>query len=246
MEEKELLRFLILMLLINSLTSSCSPCVANKIDAKTQSIELLQETSLKKSEELLKSPEFQRFVSDLTNQTLSACSTELSSSSLEKVLSHGNVPRRDLSRDNVLPSGVSLNDLYIFVSFSMGEKALLNLAKEAKDTGATLVLRGFKEKSILKTVKALEKVIKTTGQGFIIDPELFDLFAITAVPTFILSKPVSFSAQERIQTLRHDRLQGHVSVQYALETFAKEGDLKNEAQVFLSKNLHQRKDGGKK
>lgn len=115
-------------------------------------------------------------------------------------------------------------DLYVFVSFSMGEKSLLNLAREAKFTGATLVMKGFKDNSLKKTVAALYKIILTTGQGVSIDPELFKTFKVIAVPTFVLANDS-----------RHDRLQGHVSLAYALETFTKEGELKNEAQALLNK-----------
>ncbi len=125
-------------------------------------------------------------------------------------------------------------ELNLFVSFSMGEKALLNLAHEAKLYGATLVLRGFKDNSYAQTVKTLQKIIQETGQGFIIDPEMFSLFSITVVPTYVLSRPFQLQAPERTQTPIHDRLQGHVSLQYALETFAKEGDLQNEARFLLA------------
>ena len=137
---------------------------------------------------------------------------------------------------------------YIFVSLSMGEKALLNLAQEAKAYGATLVLRGFIEGSYAKTVQALQNIIsklalgrqtRGTGQGFIIDPELFSLFDITAVPTYVLAKPFQLAAQTRSQTPLHDRLMGHVSATYALESFAQSGDLTEEARVLLDKRGHQ-------
>jgi conjugal transfer pilus assembly protein TrbC len=152
-----------------------------------------------------------------------------------------NIPRlespSDLSSES-LPltrSGGILRpgNFYIFVSLSLGEKALLNLTIDAKRYGATLVLRGFKAGSYVKTVHALQKIIQETGQGLIIDPELFTLFAVQTVPTFVLSKPFHLNASERIQTPLHDRIQGHVSPKYTLETFAKEGDLKNEAESLL-------------
>lgn len=124
-------------------------------------------------------------------------------------------------------------ELTLLVSFSMGEKALLNLAHEAKLYGATLVLRGFKDDSYAQTVKALQKIIQETGQGLIIDPELFSLFSVTATPTYILSRPFQLHTLEQTQTPIHDRLQGHVSLRYVLEIFAKEGDLKGEAKALL-------------
>ncbi len=142
------------------------------------------------------------------------------------------------------PDKSNHGELTLFVSFSLGEKALLNLAHEAKLYGATLVLRGFKDNSYAHTVKALQKIIQETGQGFIIDPELFSLFSVTSVPTYVLSKPfqLQVQTQERTFTPLHDRLQGHVSLQYALETFAKEGDLKEEAHSLLE---NARLEGGR-
>ncbi|MBP6951898.1 MAG: type-F conjugative transfer system pilin assembly protein TrbC [Alphaproteobacteria bacterium] len=128
---------------------------------------------------------------------------------------------------------VQSGSLYIFVSFSLGEKALLNLAHKAKIYGATLVLRGFKDGSYLKTAQALQHIIQETGQGFMIDPELFSLFTVTVVPTYVLSKPFPFKAPDRTQASPHDRLQGHVSVSYALSVFAKEGSLKEDASSLL-------------
>lgn len=125
--------------------------------------------------------------------------------------------------------------LYIFVSFSLGEKALLNLAQEAKQFGAILVLRGFREGSYRKTALALQQIIKKTGQGVIVDPELFSLFHITAVPTFVLTTPFQLHSQERIQTPIFDKLQGHVSTLYALESFVKAGDLAKRAKKLLHK-----------
>jgi conjugal transfer pilus assembly protein TrbC len=105
----------------------------------------------------------------------------------------------------------------------------LNIAHEAKRFGATLVLKGFREGSYRKTAQELQAIIIKTGQGVIIDPELYTLFNITAVPSFVLAQPFSLYSQERIQTPLHDKLQGHVSLHYALERFSKEGDLKEES-----------------
>jgi len=195
---------------------------------------LLTESS-KQREAVLESKEFQDVVETLQTEAL-------------KTQTH---------RIQTLQSASSKStpaEFTLFVSFSLGEKALLNLAQEAKIYGATLVLRGFKDGSYAKTVHALQKIIQKTGQGFVIDPELFSLFSVTAVPTYVLSRPfqpqtlesTTLESQtlepqtlepqtlERTQTPIHDRLQGHVSLQYALEMFAKEGDLKEEAHSLLA------------
>jgi len=166
----------------------------------------LQESSMKNVETLLQNKEFQETVADLQ----------------EKI-------------PFFTPSRETKGELLIFVSFSLGETALFNIATEAKRYGATLLLRGFKEGSYKKTVKALQKIITKTGQGFIIDPELYTLFSIQAVPTFILTKPFPLNAGERRQTPLHDRLMGHVSSHYALDTFAKDGDMKEAAQSLLER-----------
>jgi type-F conjugative transfer system pilin assembly protein TrbC len=176
-----------------------------------ESILKLQEASIKKVEEIQADKEFQNIVVELKTKTLPHLVTFQDA---EKML---------------------YGELYIFVSFSLGEKALMNLAHDAKRYGATLVLRGFRKGSYAQTVQTLQKIILKTGQGFIIDPELYSLFSITAVPTFVLTKLSQISHEPRTLTPLHDRMQGHVSAHYALENFAKEGELQSEAKTFLKK-----------
>lgn len=172
--------------------------------------DFLTEDALGKVETIKNDKDFQSFLTE----TLQQKEAVLKDSEFQNFVNQ--VPLQTIPQNK---SG----DLYIFLSFSMGEKALLNLAIDAKRYGATLVLRGFIDGSYAKTAKALQKIIIKTGQGFIIDPELFTLFAVNAVPTFILAKPFQVSITDRTQTPIHDRLQGHVSIRYALEVLAKEG-----------------------
>lgn len=248
-----MLPFLATILLIFIIFPSFSEknsAFANQHLSQDSAIQKLQEDSQNKIDTLLKDKEFQDIVSTL--EAKASCSaTNLSFGTSSK---DGNSVSKSCQMENEFehlrlksPSDLSSESLpstrsggmlrpgnfYIFVSLSLGEKALLNLAIDAKRYGATLVLRGFKAGSYVKTVHALQKIIQETGQGLIIDPELFTLFAIQAIPTFVLSKPFHLNASERIQTPLHDRIQGHVSPKYTLETFAKEGDLKNEAKSLL-------------
>lgn len=181
----------------------------------------LQRDSLNKVEKLQKNPAFQEIVKGLQGN-----------SSIRKNTAVNSTPE---TQGNLREASLNEASLYIFVSFSLGEKALLNLAHDAKQFGATLVLRGFREGSYAKTVKALTQIILKTGQGVLIDPELYSLFNITAVPTFILAKSFTLNPTERTQTPIHDKLQGHVSARYVLESFAKEGDLKDEARDLLNR-----------
>ncbi len=168
--------------------------------------------SSQKRDVVLKDSEIQNFVATLQDQKLTQAPQP----------KHKSVPPNPTA------------ELYLFVSFSLGEKALLNLAQEAKAYGATLILKGFIEGSYAKTVKALQAIITKTGQGVIIDPELFTLFNVKAVPTYVLAKPFQLNALEHNQTPMHDRIQGHISLQYALEKFAKEGNLQEEASSLLA------------
>lgn len=213
-------------------------------NAIARDIASFQKFSTQKMNDVLHDKRFQEFIAEINKGQLSSPSFDPSGH--EK----GMIPQGTNSLRE------STSHLYVFVSFSLGEKALLNLAHEARQQGATLILRGFKDGSYIKTAHALQKIIHKTGQGFLIDPELFTLFAVTAVPTIVFSKPILLLSSEQEDTLRvdtlreftlspssplsgqtpfHDRLQGHVSLRYALERFADSGDLKEEAQLLLQK-----------
>jgi type-F conjugative transfer system pilin assembly protein TrbC len=237
LEEKKLLRplifpfFLFFISVLEarsacSQTMSCSSC----LQEGSLSERSLIESSLKIVETIQKDKDFQSFLSESFKQKDGVLESKEFQDVVETL--------KASSLSTQIPTEITKNkpaELTLFVSFSMGEKALLNLVQEAKLYGATLVLRGFKDGSYAKTVKALQNIIQKTGQGFIIDPELFSLFSIPAVPTCVLSKPFQLQAQtqERTFTPLHYRLQGHVSLLYALEMFAKEGDLKEEANSIL-------------
>lgn len=230
-------------------TGSCKVIPINPKDIQT-----LQEGSTQKVEEFQKNKEFQNFQQEifqkkdpvLENKAFQQFITELNEKSLDLLVTCQSPEKMNVGNSQVhSPEG----NLYIFVSFSLGEKALMNLAHEAKRYGATLVLRGFKtysrprgrehgepgHGSYAKTVQALQNIILKTRQGFMIDPELFTLFAVKAIPTFILAQSLPFHSLKWPQTPLHDRMQGHVSTHYALETFAKEGELQNEAKALLTK-----------
>lgn len=200
-----------------------------KVDELQQNKELqdFQQELLLKKDPVLENKEFQEFVSELQEKA----------SNVLPVCQDADRTNIQISQDRNPEKYNSEGRLYIFVSFSLGEKALLNLAHESHRYGAIFVLRGFKDGSYAKTVRALQKIILETGQGIIIDPELFNLFSVSSVPTFILAKPFSPKTFERTATPFHDRLQGHASVNYALETFAKEGDFQDEAKAFLEKGM---------
>ncbi len=226
-------------------TNSCKV-----IPIKEKNIQALQEESTQKVDELLKNKEFRDFQREglqkkdpvLENKEFQQFITELNEKALTSFPTCQSTEKMLAANSQVLRPEVNL---YIFVSFSLGEKALMSLAHEAKQYGAILVLRGFKacpcvggeleHNNYAKTIQALQKIILKTGQGVSIDPELFTFFSVFSVPTYILAKPFQLNSSELTPPPLHDRLQGHVSVRYALETFAKEGDLQSEAKAHLTK-----------
>ncbi len=201
----------------------------------SRDLQALQQNSTRKIEELFKDKNFQDLVVEIQDKgTSSGGSLKDNPSSTGNIFVSENFPSF-----TSLPDSSFLNPVtcYVFVSLSMGEKALLHMAEEAKKYEAILILRGFPDGSYRKTVHSLQKIITKTGQGVLIDPELFSLFGIESVPTIVLSKSIPFLPSDRVQTPLHDRLLGHVSLRYALEAFAKEGDLKQEAQALLKRGV---------
>ena len=217
---------------------SCSTNSCKVIPLDEKDIQILQEGSLKKVNELQNNKEIQAFQQTLfQNKGLVLEDKEFQEFVTEL---HEKLPNSLSTCQNaekptfVDPSDSPEGKLYIFVSFSLGEKALMNLAHEAQHYGATLILRGLQERSYGKTVQTLQQIILKTKQGFIIDPELFTFFSVSSVPTYILAKPFQLNSSELTPPPLHDRMQGHVSIHYALETFSKEGDLQAEAKALLA------------
>lgn len=81
-------------------------------------------------------------------------------------------------------------DLLLFVSFSMPENEFLELARQAKNYGATLIIRGFKDNRLSETKVAALK-LNTSGAKWAIHPELFKTFSIDKVPAVVVASDAS-------------------------------------------------------
>lgn len=114
--------------------------------------------------------------------------------------------------------------VYIFASLSMPKTRLINLIKEANNYNGIVILRGLKNNSYKETAEFSQPIIKEAGHGFVIDPMLFRQYHITKVPTFILK-----SSDSEV----HDKIIGNINLKYALQQFAKHGDLAKEAAKIL-------------
>ena len=114
------------------------------------------------------------------------------------------------------PGGLS-----VFVSLSMPRGSLELLVAEAERTGATLVLRGMVDRSISKTMLAVQKLIGPRRVAWAIDPEAFARFRVETVPVFLLTRQgarsegcgdeACFSQDDYVH------LAGDVSITYALD-----------------------------
>jgi conjugal transfer pilus assembly protein TrbC len=114
------------------------------------------------------------------------------------------------------PGGLS-----VFVSLSMPRGSLELLVAEAERTGATLVLRGMVDRSISKTMRAVQKLIGQRKVAWAIDPDAFARFRVETVPVFVLTRQgARFEGCGDEACFQQDdyvRLAGDVSIAYALD-----------------------------
>lgn len=110
--------------------------------------------------------------------------------------------------------------LLVFVSFTLPKETLKVLVESVQKVGGIVVVRGLVDNSFVKTAVLL----KDLKGGVQLDPKLFETYQIKSVPTFILEKAD-----------QQDRLTGNVSLNYVLEKFSQQGDVKEEAEQFLNR-----------
>ncbi|MEM7174335.1 MAG: type-F conjugative transfer system pilin assembly protein TrbC [Chlamydiota bacterium] len=95
---------------------------------------------------------------------------------------------------------------FAFVSFSMPDSLWLEMSKGLEENGGTFVIEGIPNDDFQNF---LEKVFDFRKMGILapisIDPDAFEEYQITAVPTFVLEQKKGFR-----------KVVGNVSVDYAL------------------------------
>lgn len=118
--------------------------------------------------------------------------------------------------DNRIPDG-----LFVFVSLGMPKDALTRIVQQAERASATLVLRGLVDKSLTATAMAVKDVIGERKVSWMIDPRLFKLYRITAVPVTVMVEPgasmQSCQDQRCNGQANFAKVTGDVSLRYALE-----------------------------
>ena len=110
------------------------------------------------------------------------------------------------------------SDLMAFVSLSMPEHVIKALARQAKEAGAVMVLRGLKGGSWQETWKTLAALNQGIGAEWIIHPEGFKQFKVTKVPSIVLADGRTSSVMEDgcAEAASYAALAGDVSIEQAL------------------------------
>jgi type-F conjugative transfer system pilin assembly protein TrbC len=110
------------------------------------------------------------------------------------------------------------SDLMVFVSLSMPEHVIKALARQARDAGSVMVLRGLKGGSWTETWKVLAALNQGIGAEWIIHPEGFKQFKVAKVPSIVLADGRTASVLEDgcAETGSYAALAGDVSIEQAL------------------------------
>ena len=111
--------------------------------------------------------------------------------------------------------------LFLFVSLTMPRATLQGLVDQAARAKAAIVIRGFANGSLRDTVAQVQGLIGTRQVAVQIDPQAFDRYAVTRVPTFVLvrdgARPVACASGSCAPADSFLRTSGDVSLDYALE-----------------------------
>lgn len=113
-----------------------------------------------------------------------------------------------------------------FVSLSIPEASLKEMSKHLERIGGQFVFRGLPNNSFedfLKVVMDFRE--KGIFAPILVDPESFEEYGVTEVPTFVLSSPSReilnaeglSRASEAMLNEKHKKVVGNVSIPYALE-----------------------------
>jgi len=136
--------------------------------------------------------------------------------------------------------------LLVFVSLDMPKPSLTAIVAQAEAVGATLVLRGLKDRSIKKTAMAVTPLIGKRNVSWVIDPQPFTRFDIRAVPAYVLVREntdarKSCSAKDAADSICAAppvfvKVAGDVSIAYMLDVVRAESpNFRSDAESLLKK-----------
>lgn len=111
----------------------------------------------------------------------------------------------------------------IFASLSMPEASLKRIGQQARRAGAAVIFRGLRygmgQGNWKRSVEAM-KPVTDTGAVVLIDPRQFERFDIRTVPAVVVSLHALEDCAEGACASRSARVDGDVSLEYALERVA--------------------------
>lgn len=115
-----------------------------------------------------------------------------------------------------------------FASLSMPPQTLRQMMDDVTRAGGVVVFRGLTQGSAKVMTDALGKVLKPGERmdGVGIDPRLFRTFQVTEVPAYVVTASdfdlcSGFDCTSQVPP--YDRMNGNVTAEYALRTFAEGG-----------------------
>ena len=114
--------------------------------------------------------------------------------------------------------GSSTDSLLVFISFSMPPRVIEELSRQAKESGAVLVLRGMKDANMRSTKEAAAK-LNRGGAEWMIHPELFKQFKVDQVPSVVLAAAGADQVDSNgcAPDVEFASVVGEVSIEYALK-----------------------------
>jgi len=132
----------------------------------------------------------------------------------------------------------------VFVSTSMPDITLKRLLVQASRIKGSLILPGLVEGDMGKTKQKIMQLLEADAMGntqidggLSIDPTLFERFDITQVPSFIVTNtPAERCSKNGCPSTDYARLSGDTTIEYALETIAREAPaMRDSAQTILER-----------
>jgi len=119
----------------------------------------------------------------------------------------------------------------LFVSFSMPESLLFELADEAAIFGIPVVIKGLVDNDFKKTIETFSRLNREAQKkrlnftGVSIDPVWFQQFNITSVPALVVSqRPESCLTETVCNNQPFDVVYGNAHIRKGLELIASRGD----------------------
>lgn len=135
--------------------------------------------------------------------------------------------RFELRMHGAQDTSASTTGLFVFVTLEMPEPSMRKLIDQAARSGATLMLRGVRNHSLRQTLSVVHRLIGHTQVAWLIDPQAFQRFGVTAAPTFVLARDDLPTANRIacengcLDPSAYARVAGDVTLEHALEHIEK-------------------------